>query len=146
MAALHLDLCRVFNLVSTDYIHSINCCVRYYVIIKKSSNWCLRSQGFDRITANAISAVGATSALLVVFLVAYLSDRTNKRGLVVIIAQTCYLVALIAARRLQPHVGKWSKWGLWTLVNAFAVGYHPSHNSWLQLNCQDSRERSIAVA
>jgi hypothetical protein len=102
--------------------------------------------GFDRISANALSAVGASLALIVVFSIAYLSDRTNKRGFVVIFAQLCYLIALIIARSLQPHVGKWSKWGLWTLVNSFAVGYHPSHNSWVQLNCQDAGERSIAVA
>jgi MFS transporter, ACS family, DAL5 transporter family protein len=104
------------------------------------------SLGFDRISANALSAVGASLALVVVFSIAYLSDRTNRRGLWVIFAQTCYLIALIIARSLQPHVGKWSKWGLWTLVNSFAVGYHPSHNAWVQLNCRDARERSIAVA
>jgi hypothetical protein len=146
MAALHLDLCCVFNLVSIDNLYSINYCVRSSAIIKKWSNLYHRSQGFDRITANALSAIGATLALAVVFFVAYLSDRTNKRGFVVIIAQMCYLVMLIVARSLQPHAGRWSRWGLWTLINAFAVGYHPSHNSWLQLNCRESRERSIAVA
>jgi hypothetical protein len=90
--------------------------------------------------------VGASLALLVVFFIAYISDKTNKRGLAVIIGQILYLISLIIAHSVQPHVGKWSRWGLWTLVNAFAVGYHPSHNSWVQLNCNDSGERSIAVA
>ncbi|KAH6680874.1 major facilitator superfamily domain-containing protein [Halenospora varia] len=102
--------------------------------------------GFNRTAANALSAVGASLALLVVFCIAYISDKTNKRGLAVILGQTLYLIALIVAYSVQPHVGKWSRWGLWTLVNAFAVGYHPSHNSWVQLNCKDSGERSIAVA
>ncbi|PMD45542.1 MFS general substrate transporter [Hyaloscypha variabilis F] len=102
--------------------------------------------GFDRTAANALSAVGASLALLVVFFIAYISDKTNKRGLAVILGQTLYLISLIIAHSVQPHVGKWSRWGLWTLVNAFAVGYHPSHNSWVQLNCNDSGERSIAVA
>ncbi|CZR53456.1 related to permease of the major facilitator superfamily [Phialocephala subalpina] len=102
--------------------------------------------GFDRTAANALSAIGASLALLVVFCIAYISDKTNKRGLAVILGQTSYLISLIIAHSVQPHVGKWSRWGLWTLVNAFAVGYHPSHNSWVQLNCNDSGERSIAVA
>ncbi|KAE9366609.1 MFS general substrate transporter [Stipitochalara longipes BDJ] len=102
--------------------------------------------GFDRTAANALSAVGASLALLVVFCIAYISDKTNKRGFAVIFGQTLYLISLIIAHSVQPHVGKWSRWGLWTLVNAFAVGYHPSHNSWVQLNCNDSGERSIAVA
>jgi hypothetical protein len=106
----------------------------------------LRALGFDRTAANALSAVGASLALLVVFCIAYISDKTNKRGFAVILGQSLYLIALIIAHSVQPHVGKWSRWGLWTLVNAFAVGYHPSHNSWVQLNCKGSGERSIAVA
>lgn len=105
-----------------------------------------RSLGFDRISANALAAVGPFIALGVVFFFAYLSDRTNLRGGSVIAAQACYLVTLIVALCVQPQLGKWSRWGLWTAVNAFAVGYHPVHNSWVQLNCQDPRERSISIA
>ncbi|KAI2609559.1 major facilitator superfamily domain-containing protein [Hypoxylon fragiforme] len=102
--------------------------------------------GFDRITANALAAVGASLACVVVFLFAYFSDWTNKRGLSVISAHACYLITLIVARSLHPHVGKWSRWGLWTAVNSFAVGYHPVALSWVQLNCRDPREKSIAIA
>ncbi|KJK75129.1 hypothetical protein H634G_09475 [Metarhizium anisopliae BRIP 53293] len=102
--------------------------------------------GFDRIAANALAAVGASLALIVVFLFAYMSDRTNQRGGSVIAAQVCYLVTLVVARQVHPHVGKWSRWGLWTAVNSFAVGYHPVHNSWVQLNCREPGERSIAIA
>ncbi|KAK1766601.1 major facilitator superfamily domain-containing protein [Phialemonium atrogriseum] len=104
------------------------------------------SLGFDRIVANALAAVGASLALVVVFMFAYLSDKTNRRGGTVIAAQVCFLITLIVAHEAQPHVGKWSRWGLWTAVNAFAVGYHPVHNSWVQLNCRDPRERSISIA
>ena len=91
--------------------------------------------------------MGALLALAVVFGFAWLSDRTNRRGAAVVAAHLCYLVALIVARAVHPRVGsKWSRWGLWTAVNAFAVGYHPVHNSWVQLNCRDPRERSIAIA
>ncbi|KAM5357987.1 hypothetical protein ACJZ2D_015707 [Fusarium nematophilum] len=102
--------------------------------------------GFDRIAANALAAVGASLALPVVFGFAYLSDRADRRGAAVIIAHVCYLIALIVARQAHPHVGKWSRWGLWTAVNSFAVGYHPVHNSWVQLNCREAGERSIAIA
>ncbi|KAL6889178.1 MFS general substrate transporter [Trichoderma evansii] len=106
----------------------------------------IMSLGFDRTKANALAAVGAFIALAVVFLFAFISDRTNQRGASVIAAQTCYLVTLIVAHQVQPHVGKWSRWGLWTAVNSFAVGYHPIHNSWVQLNCTDPREKSISIA
>ncbi|KAK1623435.1 inner membrane transporter yfaV [Colletotrichum phormii] len=102
--------------------------------------------GFNRIQANALAAVGASLALVVVFIFAYISDRTNKRGFSVIGAQFCYLIVLIVARTAHPHVGKWSRCGLWTAVNSFAVGYHPVNNSWVQLNCKEPGERSISIA
>ncbi|KAJ5780605.1 Major facilitator superfamily domain general substrate transporter [Penicillium paradoxum] len=106
----------------------------------------IMSLGFDRTEANALAAVGAFLSLGVVFFFAYMSDRTNLRGASVIAAQVCYLTTLIVALTVQPHVGKWSRWGLWTAVNSFAVGYHPIHNFWVQVNCRDPRERSISIA
>ncbi|TID04925.1 putative transporter [Colletotrichum higginsianum] len=102
--------------------------------------------GFDRISANALAAVGASLAMAVVFAFATLSDRTNKRGMAVILGHVCYLTILVVARSIHPHVGKWSRWGLWTMINAFAVCYHPAHNTWLQVNCRDPGERSIGIA
>lgn len=95
------------------------------------------SLGFDRVATNALATVGAALTLPVVFLFAWLSDRTGARGASVAAAQACYLVALIAARLVQDAgVGVWQRWALWTVLNAFAVGYHPVHNAWVQLNCQ----------
>ncbi|UPX20643.1 uncharacterized protein EKO05_0010871 [Ascochyta rabiei] len=102
--------------------------------------------GFTRIQANLLASVGGFLALGVVFFFGWLSDRTNKRGMAVIIAHICYFVVLIVARSVHPSVGKWFRWGLWTTINAFAIGYHPVHNSWVQLNCKDPRERSISIA
>lgn len=105
-----------------------------------------RSLGFDRTSANALACIGPFIALGIIFLFARLSDYTNRRGLMVMIAISCYITTLVVARTTQPHVGKWSRWGLWTAVNAFAVGYHPVQNTWLQLNCHDPAERSISIA
>ncbi|KFA80669.1 hypothetical protein S40288_01746 [Stachybotrys chartarum IBT 40288] len=102
--------------------------------------------GFNRVAANALAAVGGGLALVIVFLFAYMSDKTNLRGGSVIAAHVCYLIALLIARQVHPQVGRWSRWGLWTAVNSFAVGYHPVHNSWVQLNCREPGERSIAIA
>ncbi|RFU29749.1 hypothetical protein B7463_g6605, partial [Scytalidium lignicola] len=104
------------------------------------------SLGFNKIQANALASVGAFLALFVVFLFAWFSDHSNQRGLAVGISIACYLIILIIARSVEEHVGKWSRWGLWSAVNAFAVGYHPVHNTWLQLNCSDPAERSISIA
>ena len=106
----------------------------------------IKTLGFTRVEANALASVGGFLALGVVFFFGWLSDKTNKRGLAVIIAQTCYLAILIILRQIHPSVGKWSRWSLWTTANGFAIGYHPVHNSWVQLNCRDPRERSISIA
>lgn len=100
------------------------------------------SLGFSRVSSNALASVGAFLALPIVFLFATISDRTNKRGLAVFLAIVCYLVTLIVIRATEAHVGKW----LWTAVNAFAIGYHPVHNTSLQLNCEEPEERSVSIA
>ncbi|KAL3462217.1 major facilitator superfamily domain-containing protein [Aspergillus heterothallicus] len=110
----------------------------------------MMSLGFRRIQANALSAIGASLTLPIVFGFAYLSDRTKARGLTVISAISTYLAVLIVARCLLPQVDvagrRWTRFGLWTVVNAFAVCYHPVHNVWVQRNCTTQGERSIAIS
>jgi hypothetical protein len=150
LAAFHFDICGILHVEPLNHLYPFYHYVSlqqylspvfFNILIRKH-----RSLGFDRTRANALAAVGAFIALAVVFLFAFISDRSNQRGASVIAAQTCYLITLIVAHQLEPHVGKWSRWGLWTAVNSFAVGYHPIHNSWVQLNCTDPRERSISIA
>lgn len=162
MAALCVDLRRIFDVVPSHNVHAVYHCVSPHhqhartpatqivagmtPLVNSKLTYRYSSLGFDRTEANALAAVGGFLALAVVFSFAFISDRTNRRGATVVVAQLCYLVTLVVARQLHPHVGKWSRWGLWTAVNGFAVGYHPSHNSWLQLNCHEGGERSIAIA
>lgn len=106
----------------------------------------IMSLGFTRVQANALAAIGYLMTLPVVFFFAWLSDKTKKRGFTVMIAISVYLIALIVLRLMQPYVGRWSKFGLWTTVNGLAVGYHPIHNAWIQMNNQSPEERSIRIA
>ena len=104
------------------------------------------SLGFNRIAASALTAVGGGLTLLVVNIFGWLSDATGRRGFSVAFPIFVYLITLIILREVQPHAGRWGKFGLWTLVNAFAVGYHPVQNAWLQLNCRSLEERSISIS
>ena len=106
----------------------------------------IMSLGFSRINANALAAIGNLLTLPVIVFFAWVSDRTRQRGLTVMLSIGCYLVALVLLRCLQAHVGKWGKFGLWTTVNGLAVGYHPIHNAWIQVNCGSPGERSVSVA
>ncbi|RAH43523.1 MFS general substrate transporter [Aspergillus brunneoviolaceus CBS 621.78] len=105
----------------------------------------IMSLGFNRIAANALAAIGNLITLPVIFLFAWLSDATGKRGCAVLLAIGSYLIALVVLRAVQPHVGRWGHVGLWTMVNGLAVGYHPVHNAWIQVNCGSAGERSIIV-
>jgi cyanate permease len=102
--------------------------------------------GFPRIKANALCAIGSLLTLPVILIFAWMSDKSKKRGLIVMVAIFVYLIALVILRILMHRVDKWGKFGLWTTVNALAVGYHPIHNSWIQINCKSSEERNISVA
>ena len=106
----------------------------------------IMSLGFSRIEANALAAIGSFLTLPVVIFFAWLSDKTNKRGLTVMISIASYLIALIVLKTVQSHTGKWGRFGLWTTVNGLAVGYHPIHNAWIQVNCKSPAERSISIA
>ncbi|KAJ5532475.1 hypothetical protein N7494_009027 [Penicillium frequentans] len=106
----------------------------------------IMSLGFTRVQANALAAIGYLMTLPVVLFFAWLSDKTKKRGFTVMIAISAYLIALVVLRLVQAHVDRWGKFGLWTTVNGLAVGYHPIHNAWIQMNSQNPEERSVRVA
>lgn len=83
--------------------------------------------------------------LPVVFLFAWLGDRTQSPGVTVVIATIAvHLVAPILLRTVQLYASSLGKFGLWTAVNAFAMGYHPIHNAWIQIKCRTPEERSIS--
>ncbi|OQE35197.1 hypothetical protein PENCOP_c014G01680 [Penicillium coprophilum] len=106
----------------------------------------LMELGFARIEANAFCAIGSLLTLPTIMAFAWISDKSKKRGLTIMLAIFVYLVALVILRIMMHRVDKWGKFGLWTAVNALAVGYHPIHNAWIQINCKSSEERSISVA
>lgn len=130
--------------MATFYCHGL--CLRY---VEPSYNIHPNyhyGAGIYPIEANLFAAIESLLTLPIIFLFAWLSDKTNKRGLTVMIAISVYLVALVILRVLVHHVDKWGKFALWTAVNALAVGYHPIHNAWIQVNCRSPTERSISVA
>lgn len=106
----------------------------------------IMSLGFSSVNSNALAAVGGILTLPVVFLFAWISDKTKKCGITVMLAITTYLIAIILLRTVQPYTGRWSKFALWTTVNGVAVSYHPIHNAWIQINCRTPEERSISLA
>lgn len=104
------------------------------------------SLGFQRSEANALTAVGGFAVLCIVVFFGWISDKTKMRCLWVCVPTLLYMIVLVLLREIQPNVGRWGKFALWTVVNAFAVGYHPGQNTWLQLNCPTLDDRAISVS
>ncbi|CEJ59837.1 hypothetical protein PMG11_08440 [Penicillium brasilianum] len=106
----------------------------------------IMSLGFSRVKSNALAAVGSFLTLSVVLFFAWLSNKSKRWGITVMIAISAYLIALVILRIAQPVASRWGKFGLWTAVNGLAVGYHPVHNAWIQIKCRTPEERSISLA
>ncbi|OOQ88918.1 vitamin H transporter [Penicillium brasilianum] len=106
----------------------------------------IMSLGFSHFKSNALAAVGSFLTLPVVLFFAWLSNKSKRWGITVMIAISAYLVALVILRIAQPVASRWGKFGLWTAVNGLAVGYHPVHNAWIQIKCRTPEERSISLA
>lgn len=104
------------------------------------------SLGFEKSIASALTSIGSALTLAVTISVGAVSDYMGSRGMWVAIPIALYLIALVLLRTIQPHVGTWGRFGLWTTVNAFAVGYHAQQNTWLQANCGSLEERCISVS
>ncbi|KAJ6140404.1 hypothetical protein N7471_006890 [Penicillium samsonianum] len=96
--------------------------------------------GLSRIKANAFCAIGSLLTLPVILFFCVDERQIEQKGPH---RHGCHLLIL---RIMMHRVDKWGKLGLWTAVNALAVGYHPIHNSWIQINCKSSEERNISVA
>jgi hypothetical protein len=115
--------------------------------------------------ANALSSVAGWISLVVVFVFGYLSDKTNIRGPMVIMAITFFWVFWVAFQQKSVSPDRWLKYGLLVMVQGFNAAYHvsylatvqekwtlkscrfqPLNATWLSLNCKTPQQRSVAMA
>jgi len=76
--------------------------------------------------ANALSSVAGWISLVVVFMFGFLSDKTNVRGPMVIIAITFFWVFWVAFQQKSVSPDRWLKYGLLVMVQGFNAAYHVS--------------------
>ncbi|PYI29487.1 hypothetical protein BP00DRAFT_448307 [Aspergillus indologenus CBS 114.80] len=106
----------------------------------------IKSFGYDAIHANVLASVPVYCSMVLTFTLAYLSDRTTKRGLFVLLASTWNLIGYICLREMPSTASRQRKYG--TIVAA-SVGYAAMHIlnvAWLAVTCTTTQERSVALA
>ncbi|PYI12861.1 MFS transporter [Aspergillus violaceofuscus CBS 115571] len=106
----------------------------------------IKSFGYDAIHANLLASVPVYCSMVLTFTLAYLSDRTTKRGLFVLLASTWNLIGYICLREMPSTASRQHKYG--TIVAA-SVGYAAMHIlnvAWLAVTCTTPQERSVALA
>lgn len=73
------------------------------------------------------------------------SDRTQRRGLVVLAGQACWFLLLLG-NLLAIDSNKSARLSLLIMALAFTQCWHPINTSWLSVNAGSPAERSIHMA
>lgn len=105
----------------------------------------IKSLGFGTVQANALYSVGAYCAVVLVVLLAFIADRTKRRGPSVLIAAAWSLIAY-ACLRQSIHHSKWPRYAAIVAANATNTVIHILNIGWVSVNCQGPMQRSIAMA
>ncbi|KZL76046.1 alternative sulfate transporter [Colletotrichum tofieldiae] len=106
----------------------------------------IRSFGFPSLTSNALAAVGLFLQVPVSFAFSWVSDRFNKRGETTIVAIGMHMFGYILNRIFTEINNRGVRYFgvVWTQI--FASFPHPLNITWMSLTCNDSEERSLAMA
>ncbi|CCF40113.1 alternative sulfate transporter [Colletotrichum higginsianum] len=106
----------------------------------------IRSFGFPSLTSNALAAVGLFLQVPMSFAFSWVSDRFNKRGETTIVAIGMHMFGYILNRIFTKINNRGIRYFgvVWTQI--FASFPHPLNITWMSLTCNDSEERSLAMA
>ena len=72
---------------------------------------------------------------------AWISDKTNRRGLTVIFSAACLTIFEGTLFALPINAGKWSKFAVVCLVQSFNTNMHTLNITWLSTNCVTVKDR-----
>ncbi|TQN65592.1 putative transporter [Colletotrichum shisoi] len=106
----------------------------------------IRSFGFPSLTSNALAAVGLFLQVPMSFAFSWVSDHFNKRGETTIVAIGMHMFGYILNRIFTETNNRGVRYFgvVWTQI--FASFPHPLNITWMSLTCNDSEERSLAMA
>ncbi|KUI63014.1 hypothetical protein VP1G_10132 [Cytospora mali] len=107
----------------------------------------IKSFGYTKVHANAMASVGSFIAVVVVLMLGWLCDKTGRKGPFVLFGAVWSLIAFTCLRQSQTQ--NWDR-GMKYAAVVFSMAtnsvVHIVNVGWLSANCQDPRQRSVAMA
>ncbi|KAI9733266.1 MAG: hypothetical protein M1834_003350 [Cirrosporium novae-zelandiae] len=106
----------------------------------------VKSFGYGTIQANALASVGYYGCVVLTMCLAFLSDRTYRRGPFVLVSITWQLITYACLRTILYRVSKWHRYAILMLANVPNSAIHVLNIGWLSVNCKTAQQRSVAMA
>lgn len=122
------------------------CCVAIISPLGTYQPSIIAGYGYDRLQANALSSVGSWIVLVLNVSLGWIADKTQKRGLLILIAAVLSFAFCLATRQLATSLNRDLKYGILTCTTLWGSVIHPLNGSWLAVNIRNPAERSITMA
>ncbi|KAG5794415.1 hypothetical protein H9Q69_006516 [Fusarium xylarioides] len=105
----------------------------------------IRSLGFSKIDSNLLNSVSSFLVVFLSFAIAWVSDKTKKRGLWCMAA---FLWSITFGGTLfgSTNKDKWTKYALFTLLSSGNALSQGLNDAWLSINARSAETRSIGLA
>ncbi|KAF4498931.1 nicotinamide mononucleotide permease [Fusarium agapanthi] len=122
------------------------CCIAIISPLGTYQPSIIASYGYDRLQANALSSVGGWIVIVLNLSFGWIADKTQRRGLLILIATALSFAFCLATRQLATSTNRDLKYGILIFTTIWGSATHPLNGSWLAVNIRNPAERSITMA
>ncbi|SCO35396.1 related to nicotinamide mononucleotide permease [Fusarium fujikuroi] len=122
------------------------CCIAIISPLGTYQPSIIASYGYDRLQANALSSVGGWIVIVLNLSFGWIADKTQRRGLLVLLATILSFAFCLATRQLTTSTNRDLKYGILTCTTLWGSAAQPLNGSWLAVNIRNPAERSITMA
>ncbi|KAL3473331.1 vitamin H transporter [Aspergillus californicus] len=106
----------------------------------------IKSFGFSTIHSNALSSVAYFGAIVMCGTLAYLSDKTQQRGLLTLTSASWSVITWGCLLTLNTLSSQWHKYVILILANMCGVTTHVLNIAWILSHATTDQERGICSA
>ncbi|OJJ95144.1 hypothetical protein ASPACDRAFT_36836 [Aspergillus aculeatus ATCC 16872] len=106
----------------------------------------IKSFGFSAVRANALASVAVYASIVWLTILAWLSDKTGKRGIFVLLCITWNVISYTCLRTMPDDSSRWHKYAVITIANLIYASMHVLNIAWLGFHCKTPQERSVSMA
>lgn len=105
----------------------------------------IKNFGYGRLKATAMSSAGLWIQIFLNYLSGYLSDKTKRRGYVILGGLLMWWGFCLGSLILAETTQKSAKYAMLVLAMSSCTIWHPVNGSWLSINARTPAERSITM-